>query len=138
MCALRDVDSETASDSGSFAAKEKIDECPPRGRARTSPATVYPCERTPSPDRYHRDAFAPPPASPVRQSAVVLAPAQPMTCIAVGSRSCPTVGSIGHPFSCGQGCKFAKKPRGCKDGGLCDRCHLCVWRRQKKPGVREV
>jgi len=38
-------------------------------------------------------------------------------------------GSIGHPFSCAKACKYAKKKKGCKDGDLCDRCHLCDWKR---------
>jgi len=43
---------------------------------------------------------------------------------------CPSVGSIGHPFYCsGQGCKYNGKAKGCKDGSLCVRCHLCPWRR---------
>jgi hypothetical protein len=40
----------------------------------------------------------------------------------------PSVGSIGHPFTCGQACKYHSKPRGCKDGRFCVRCHLCKWR----------
>jgi len=47
-----------------------------------------------------------------------------------GSGHCPSVGSIGHPFSCsGIGCKYIKKAKGCKDGQCCLRCHLCPWRR---------
>mmetsp|Transcript_31382 Transcript_31382/g.86392 ORF Transcript_31382/g.86392 Transcript_31382/m.86392 type:complete len:186 (-) Transcript_31382:126-683(-) len=38
-------------------------------------------------------------------------------------------GSVGHPFSCGKPCKFAKKRRGCKEGSACELCHLCEWRR---------
>jgi len=38
-------------------------------------------------------------------------------------------GSIGHPFSCAKACKYAKKKKGCKDGDLCDHCHLCDWKR---------
>jgi len=41
----------------------------------------------------------------------------------------PTVGSIGHPFSCSSACKYHSKPKGCKDGRCCVRCHLCSWRR---------
>ncbi|CAE7252411.1 unnamed protein product [Symbiodinium natans] len=37
------------------------------------------------------------------------------------------LGSLGHPFSCGPACKYVLKPRGCKDGGMCDHCHLCRW-----------
>lgn len=41
----------------------------------------------------------------------------------------PSIGSIGHPVSCSRGCKYAWKPKGCKDGANCMRCHLCPWRR---------
>lgn len=46
---------------------------------------------------------------------------------------CPSVGSIGHPFTCASACKYARKQRGCKDGKLCLCCHLCVWRRYQGP-----
>mmetsp|Transcript_50792 Transcript_50792/g.128072 ORF Transcript_50792/g.128072 Transcript_50792/m.128072 type:complete len:518 (-) Transcript_50792:234-1787(-) len=36
-------------------------------------------------------------------------------------------GSLGHPLTCGERCKFVGKPRGCKDGALCDHCHLCAF-----------
>jgi len=38
----------------------------------------------------------------------------------------PSWGSLGHPWSCGRRCKYAAKARGCKDGALCDHCHLCA------------
>jgi len=38
-------------------------------------------------------------------------------------------GSVGHPNSCGLGCKYANKPRGCKDGINCTFCHICLWSR---------
>mmetsp|Transcript_118351 Transcript_118351/g.342141 ORF Transcript_118351/g.342141 Transcript_118351/m.342141 type:complete len:281 (-) Transcript_118351:398-1240(-) len=49
-----------------------------------------------------------------------------------------SVGSIGHPWNCAEACKFSNKPRGCKDGMDCVRCHKCVWRRcqTKKPSGR--
>jgi hypothetical protein len=36
-------------------------------------------------------------------------------------------GSVGHPESCKEPCKYARKKRGCKDGLACSRCHLCTW-----------
>eukprot|EP00930_Biecheleria_cincta_P087806 TRINITY_DN77042_c0_g1_i1.p1 TRINITY_DN77042_c0_g1~~TRINITY_DN77042_c0_g1_i1.p1 ORF type:complete len:252 (+),score=41.88 TRINITY_DN77042_c0_g1_i1:138-893(+) len=43
-----------------------------------------------------------------------------------------SVGSLGHPFSCKEPCKFVTKlNRGCKDAASCLRCHLCVWRKTK-------
>mmetsp|Transcript_61714 Transcript_61714/g.198874 ORF Transcript_61714/g.198874 Transcript_61714/m.198874 type:complete len:284 (-) Transcript_61714:71-922(-) len=38
-------------------------------------------------------------------------------------------GSIGHPTHCAGACKYVWKKKGCKDGALCDRCHLCEWKR---------
>lgn len=43
-----------------------------------------------------------------------------------------SIGSVGHPHSCGEACKFALKPKGCKDGANCVRCHLCQWSRHGK------
>lgn len=40
-----------------------------------------------------------------------------------------SVGSIGHPNSCGQACKYHSKGKGCKDGRCCIRCHHCTWKR---------
>lgn len=42
----------------------------------------------------------------------------------------PSVGSIGHPYTCADFCKYAKKARGCKDGADCNRCHLCTAKKQ--------
>lgn len=43
-----------------------------------------------------------------------------------------SVGSVGHPHSCAEGCKYvSKKNRGCKDGAACTRCHLCKWVKRK-------
>mmetsp|Transcript_98196 Transcript_98196/g.247818 ORF Transcript_98196/g.247818 Transcript_98196/m.247818 type:complete len:266 (+) Transcript_98196:63-860(+) len=43
---------------------------------------------------------------------------------------CPSKGSIGHPFTCANFCKYARKSRGCKDGAACDHCHLCTQKRE--------
>mmetsp|Transcript_77247 Transcript_77247/g.121564 ORF Transcript_77247/g.121564 Transcript_77247/m.121564 type:complete len:347 (-) Transcript_77247:55-1095(-) len=40
-----------------------------------------------------------------------------------------SVGSLGHPYSCGLACKYVGKAKGCKDGTLCPNCHLCRWSR---------
>jgi len=51
----------------------------------------------------------------------------------------PSVGSVGHPHACaGLGCKFFNKARGCKDGQLCTRCHLCRWNRYDKSWNNQV
>lgn len=39
-----------------------------------------------------------------------------------------SAGSVGHPLMCKRACKYLKKPKGCKDGAHCDRCHLCDWK----------
>jgi len=44
--------------------------------------------------------------------------------------NCSSIGSIGHPYSCGLACKYAGRPSGCKDGRLCSRCHCCRWQRK--------
>jgi len=46
-------------------------------------------------------------------------------------------GSVGHPYTCAEPCKYVKKKRGCKDGVSCSRCHLCTWfhKRSAKQGV---
>lgn len=44
-----------------------------------------------------------------------------------GEVAWPSRGSAGHPFACGQACKYNSKTRGCKDGTSCNRCHLCKW-----------
>ena len=44
-----------------------------------------------------------------------------------------SVGSFGHPVSCAEACKYARKPKGCKDGRFCLRCHLCQWHRHPPP-----
>eukprot|EP00931_Biecheleriopsis_adriatica_P085658 TRINITY_DN6038_c0_g2_i1.p1 TRINITY_DN6038_c0_g2~~TRINITY_DN6038_c0_g2_i1.p1 ORF type:complete len:337 (-),score=62.42 TRINITY_DN6038_c0_g2_i1:36-1046(-) len=38
-----------------------------------------------------------------------------------------SAGSIGHPFTCAPACKYQQKPKGCKDGAACLRCHKCRW-----------
>lgn len=41
----------------------------------------------------------------------------------------PSVGSIGHPWTCGEACRDHRRERGCRKGILCDYCHLCHWSR---------
>lgn len=44
-----------------------------------------------------------------------------------------SVGSFGHPLTCAEACKYARKPKGCKDGRYCTRCHICHWHRHPPP-----
>lgn len=41
-------------------------------------------------------------------------------------------GSVGHPYSCAEACKYAMKARGCKDAADCNRCHLCTWKKSDR------
>lgn len=41
--------------------------------------------------------------------------------------SVESLGSIGHPNTCAEPCKYFWKARGCKDGAKCTRCHRCPW-----------
>jgi len=48
-----------------------------------------------------------------------------------------SIGSVGHPHTCAEACKYFWKNKGCKDGVHCIRCHLCRWTiKQKKTRVR--
>lgn len=49
-----------------------------------------------------------------------------------------SVGSVGHPHSCAEGCRYIKRKGGCRDGANCPSCHLCFWRRaEEKPSADE-
>lgn len=45
----------------------------------------------------------------------------------------PSAGTMGHPDTCGEPCKYFWKANGCKDGKDCTRCHVCKWTRAKGP-----
>eukprot|EP00931_Biecheleriopsis_adriatica_P026604 TRINITY_DN16172_c0_g1_i1.p1 TRINITY_DN16172_c0_g1~~TRINITY_DN16172_c0_g1_i1.p1 ORF type:complete len:226 (-),score=41.31 TRINITY_DN16172_c0_g1_i1:38-715(-) len=47
-------------------------------------------------------------------------------------------GSAGHPYTCNEPCKYARKSRGCKEGINCDHCHACEWKKifEKKKGKK--
>jgi hypothetical protein len=67
------------------------------------------------------------PTGPVKTSMQQAAPA-------------PSTGSMGHPFSCGESCKYFRRKGGCRDGINCQKCHLCYWSRdstQRKPIVQD-
>mmetsp|Transcript_126423 Transcript_126423/g.319269 ORF Transcript_126423/g.319269 Transcript_126423/m.319269 type:complete len:270 (-) Transcript_126423:101-910(-) len=94
-------------------------------RTVVAPATAFPTTLPPPPP--------PPPMPPLAmplhggQSHTQCAPSEPQMPIEVVSK-----GSVGHPFSCAEACKYARKPRGCKDGADCNRCHQCEWNRYGK------
>mmetsp|Transcript_41315 Transcript_41315/g.116954 ORF Transcript_41315/g.116954 Transcript_41315/m.116954 type:complete len:200 (+) Transcript_41315:1-600(+) len=62
----------------------------------------------------------------------------PEASVAVGSDECPSLGSFGHPTSCGPACKYAKKARGCKDGASCSHCHLCKFAAHGRRGRNKL
>jgi len=43
-----------------------------------------------------------------------------------------SLGSIGHPHSCAQACRYVKRKGGCREGAKCPHCHLCFWRRDRE------
>jgi hypothetical protein len=43
-----------------------------------------------------------------------------------------SIGSVGHPHSCGLPCKYSRGSRVCKDAAACRRCHVCPWRRSEE------
>jgi hypothetical protein len=49
-----------------------------------------------------------------------------------------SIGSIGHPHSCAPACKYNGKKAGCKDGRLCNRCHICRWSRCADRNAKEA
>jgi len=53
--------------------------------------------------------------------------AEPKEVTSVSGRM--SLGSVGHPHTCSEPCKYAWKKNGCKDGENCDRCHFCQWSR---------
>mmetsp|Transcript_3393 Transcript_3393/g.7562 ORF Transcript_3393/g.7562 Transcript_3393/m.7562 type:complete len:290 (-) Transcript_3393:1012-1881(-) len=67
------------------------------------------------------DVPPPPPCAPVLRHVLGL------------PDDCPSVGSLKHPYGCADFCKYAKKPKGCKDGDACIRCHICTNKKPRQP-----
>lgn len=42
-----------------------------------------------------------------------------------------SIGSVGHPTSCGAPCRYVKRKGGCRNGQACRECHLCQWHRER-------
>ncbi len=40
-----------------------------------------------------------------------------------------SIGSCGHPNTCGAPCKYVRRKTGCREGENCPSCHLCQWSR---------
>lgn len=43
-----------------------------------------------------------------------------------------SMGTVGHPVSCGTPCRYVKRKGGCRDGSACLNCHLCFWVRHQE------
>lgn len=54
------------------------------------------------------------------------------------AREVVSVGTLGHPHSCSEPCKYQKRKTGCLMGASCHRCHLCHWHRHGKTPWRAV
>lgn len=82
-------------------------------------------------------AFLPPPPPP--PSALLRPPAadQPAQGSAAeatangGLADVVSLGTVGHPFSCAEACKYRKRKSGCLLGAQCLNCHFCHWRRER-------
>lgn len=74
-------------------------------------------------------AAAPPPPE---QPELVPPPPEP-----VEARPIMSIGSVGHPHNCRAPCKYAGKPKGCKDGPSCIRCHFCLFTRARQRAAKE-
>eukprot|EP00429_Kryptoperidinium_foliaceum_P000603 CAMPEP_0176012736 /NCGR_PEP_ID=MMETSP0120_2-20121206/5949_1 /TAXON_ID=160619 /ORGANISM="Kryptoperidinium foliaceum, Strain CCMP 1326" /LENGTH=326 /DNA_ID=CAMNT_0017345631 /DNA_START=56 /DNA_END=1036 /DNA_ORIENTATION=- len=47
-----------------------------------------------------------------------------------GDQAIVSVGTKGHPHSCGEACRYARRKSGCRDGANCKNCHACLWQRR--------
>lgn len=56
----------------------------------------------------------------------------------INTPAAQSFGSIGHPQSCQEACKYVSRSKGCKDGKYCNRCHLCRWIRKRKDREPDV
>jgi hypothetical protein len=80
----------------------------------------------------HKDAY-------VSNAVMPLAPG-PVKTRLLHADPAPSMGSVGHPYTCGEACKYFRRKGGCRDGGNCTKCHLCHWSRdvmQRKPTAQE-
>lgn len=66
------------------------------------------------------------PASEDEEDAGAVPPPPPPVPLPLGP------GTIGHPYTCAEACKYVTKAKGCKDGAACERCHLCEWHRNRR------
>eukprot|EP00439_Symbiodinium_sp_Y106_P069759 s278_g12.t1 len=73
------------------------------------------------------DAGLPPPPAPHAESK---APAATPT---GSSGHIVSIGSVGHPFTCAEACKYVKRKGGCRDGSQCTKCHECGEKEEPKP-----
>lgn len=48
-----------------------------------------------------------------------------------------SVGTLGHPHTCSEPCKYTRRKAGCLLGVHCSRCHLCHWRSERAGAALE-
>lgn len=48
---------------------------------------------------------------------------------AEGEQAIVSIGTRGHPETCAEACKYARRKSGCRDGANCPKCHACMWNR---------
>lgn len=46
-----------------------------------------------------------------------------------------SVGTVGHPHTCNQACRYVWRKVGCRLGTACPDCHQCAWRRGLDPNA---
>jgi len=47
-------------------------------------------------------------------------------------------GSVGHPLTCANACKYVKRKGGCRDGADCPNCHECFWSKGSKENEKRM
>lgn len=48
-----------------------------------------------------------------------------------GEQAIVSLGTKGHPYTCGEACRYARRKGGCRDGASCINCHACLWQRSR-------
>lgn len=62
----------------------------------------------------------------------VAAPLSFTACEVIDMSRFLSIGSIGHPRTCGNACRYVKRKGGCREGIRCPDCHSCQWTRKDK------
>ncbi|CAK0801187.1 unnamed protein product [Prorocentrum cordatum] len=81
-------------------------------------------------------AAAPRGRAPARGAKAALARPQCAPAAPKDPKAVLSVGSVGHPYTCQEPCKYVRKTRGCKDGSDCNRCHACSGTAARQQALR--